>query len=226
MAVPIQGILFLGIVPALVLLYISLKHYEGCYKDKGLFLAFVFGILLGFIAAYIRLRINPVPLLIIFIILFAILEQLMKTIILNVGRLQEKKGTMIYGLSLGLGFGTVFTPFLLIAAYSSIEMDTIGVSIITIGTIGIILFHGATGALIGYGIYKNKPFNYLFIAILLQLPFNVILDLSRFYSDRYFIYYQVGLVIFGGLLYWYISTKIMPKILQDDNRKKRKKLKS
>ena len=45
-----QASLFLGIIPALILLYISLKGYEGHYKDKTIFLTFIIGIVLGFIA--------------------------------------------------------------------------------------------------------------------------------------------------------------------------------
>ena len=114
MELPTQAILFLGIIPALFFLFIALKGYEGYYKDKTIFLTFITGIFFGILAAIIRLIINPLPLVIIFIILFAFLEQLFKTIVLNIGRLQYKKETTIYGLTLGLGFGSSFTPFLVI----------------------------------------------------------------------------------------------------------------
>jgi hypothetical protein len=221
MAVPLQGILFLGIIPALIILFFGLKRYEGYYKDKGIFLSFVVGIILGFIASLVRIQIGAAPLLVVFILLFAFFEQLMKTIVLNIGRLQEKKVTPIYGLSLGLGFGTVFTPFLIIAAASAIEIDIIGVSLITIGTIGIILFHGATGAYIGYGIYERKLIKYLLVAIVLQLPFNVIFDLTRYYEDTRYIYYQAGLVIYGGLIFCYVLTRVLPRLLEQGERRKR-----
>jgi hypothetical protein len=223
MDVPLQGILFLGIIPALILLFFGLKRYEGYYKDKGVFLSFVIGIILGFIASLVRIQLGPIPLLIVFIILLAFFEQLIKTIVLNIGRLQEKIATPIYGLSLGLGFGTVFTPFLIIAATTSADVDIVVVSLITIGTIGIILFHGATGAYIGYGIFEGKLIKYLFIAIVLQLPFNVILDLTRYLEDEYYAYYQIGLVIYGGLIFWYVLTKIIPKLLKQGEKRKRTK---
>ena len=59
MDVPVQAVLFLGIIPALVFLYIALKGYEGHYKDKTIFLTFIIGIVLGVIAAVARLLINP-----------------------------------------------------------------------------------------------------------------------------------------------------------------------
>ena len=218
-----QASLFIGIIPALVILYVSLKGYEGQYKDKHVFLTFAIGIILGFIVALTRLLINPLPLLIVFIVLFAFFEQLFKTIVLNVGRLQEKRETTIYGLSLGLGFGSVFTPFLLIAGGASIEADYYFVSLVSIGAVGIILFHGATGAYLGYGIYRGKLTKYLLTAIILQLPFNALIDMTRFYPNIYFPHFQVVLVIYGVLIFLYVVKKIMPEILSKDKRRKKVK---
>lgn len=218
-----QASLFLGIIPALILLYICLKGYEEHYKDKTIFLTFVIGIILGFASAIVRLFFLFLPLVIVVIILLAFFEQLSKTIILNVGRLQLKKETTIYGLSLGLGFGSVFTPFLVIAVSASIQGDVYAASLTAIGSLGIILFHGATGAYIGYGIYTGKMLKYLLTAIIIQLPFNVIVDLTRFYPNKYFLYLQLGLIIYGGIVFWYVVKKIIPQILSQRQRKRSKK---
>ena len=217
MPVPVEGILFLGIIPALIVLYIFLKKYEGHYSDSGVFKTFMAGIFLGAISAIVRIKLNPAPLLIIFLVLFAFFEQLLKTIILNIGRLQLKKETTIYGLSIGLGFGTVFTPFLLIAAAASTDLTDMNLILIFIGSVGIILFHGATGAYIGYGIYQGQLMKYLFIAILIQIPFNAAIDLTRLIENKYFAYYQLGLVVFGAIVFSYVITKIMPRILTETN---------
>ena len=148
-----QASLFLGIIPALILLYIGLKGYEGHYKDKTIFLTFIIGIILGFISVIVRSFF--LPLLIVVMILVAFFEQLFKTIVLNIGRLQLKKETTIYGFSLGLGFGSVFTPFLIIALTTTTQNDVYAASLIAVGSLGIIMFHGATGAFIGYGIFNE-----------------------------------------------------------------------
>ncbi len=220
MPVPVQAVLFLGIIPALILLYISLKGYEGLYKDKAIFLIFVIGIILGVIAAFVRAYLNPPALLLVYIALFAFFEQLIKTVVLNIGRLQRKKETTIYGLSMGLGFGSSFTPLLIIAG-SQIQSDISFISLIAFGSIGFILFHAATGSYIGYGLYSGKLIKHLMIAIILQLPFNALADAARFYQSQYFTYYQIGLVVYGAILFWYVVTKIMPNILK--KRKKSKK---
>ena len=227
MELPTQAILFLGIIPALFFLYIALKGYEGYYKDKTIFLTFITGIFLGILAAIIRLVMNPLPLMVIFIILFAFLEQLFKTIVLNIGRLQYKKETTIYGLSLGLGFGSSFTPFLVIAGSLSGQSSTTFLTLVAIGSFGFILFHAASGAIIGYGIFSGKMTKYLFITILLQIPFNAISDSTRLqiaYSSFYYPLYQSAIVVYGAILFIYVIKKVMPKILVDS--KKRKKLKN
>lgn len=234
MDVPVQAVLFLGIIPALILLFIGLKGYEGHYKDKTIFLTFIIGIIFGVIAAVVRLLINPPFLIItptasiisrytiIFIIIFAFLEQLLKTIVLNIRRLQLKKETTIYGLSLGLGFGSSFTPFLVISGSMAGESSLFFLGLVTFGSLGFILFHAASGAYIGYGIFAGKMTRYLFTAILLQIPFNTIAELTRVYIKPYYSYYliyQVGLVLFGAIIFVYVIKKVMPLILTQSEKK-------
>lgn len=213
MEVPIQAALLLGIILALFLMFFCLKGYDGYYKDKLIFLTFIAGIVLGVIAAVVRLRINAEPLVIAFLVLYAFFEQLFKTIILNIGRLQLKKETVIYGLSLGLGFGSSFTPFLIIVGSLSGVNSYYYLFLIGVGSIGFILFHAATGAYIGFGIYSGKMVRYLLIAILLQLPFNAISDLIL--NTSYLPYVQIGLLAYGLIIFVYVVKKIMPQIKED-----------
>lgn len=226
MELPTQAILFLGIIPALFFLYIALKGYEGYYKDKTVFLTFITGIFFGILAAIVRLVINPLPLMIIYIVLFAFFEQLFKTIVLNIGRLQYKKETTIYGLTLGLGFGSSFTPFLVIAGSMSGQSSTSFLTLVALGSFGFILFHAASGVFIGYGVFSGKMTKYLFIAIILQIPFNAISDLTRIqniYSSSYYPVYQAAVVAYGAIIFIYIIKKVMPKILDEKDRRKRSK---
>lgn len=212
-----QASLFLGVIPALLLLYVGLKGYEGHYKDKNIFLAFVVGIIAGFFAALMELF--TVNAGIVFIILFPILEQLLKTMILNIRRLHEKEETVIYGLSLGLGFGSIFTPVSMIA--SDLQMgETILIALVILGSFGIILFHGATGIFIGHGIYAGKLSKYLIFAVLLHIPVTGWFFLTVFYNVEYL---QIGLILYGLIVYWYATKKIMPRILSQSQRRKRSK---
>lgn len=226
MDLPTQAILFLGIIPALFFLYIALKGYEGYYKDKTIFLTFITGIFFGILAAIVRLVINPLPLMIIYIILFAFFEQLFKTIVLNIGRLQYKKETTIYGLTLGLGFGSSFTPFLVIAGSLSGQSSTSFLTLVAFGSFGFILFHAASGVFIGYGVFSGKMTKYLFIAIILQIPFNAISDLTRIefiYNSPYYFIYQAAIVVYGAIVFIFAIKKVMPRILGDNKKRKKSK---
>jgi len=217
-----QASLFIGIIPALILLYISLKGYEGYYQDKTIFLTFIIGVVLGFIAAFVQ---SLTSFSIVYLVLLAFFDQLFKTIILNVGRLQEKRETTIYGLSLGLGFGSSFTPFFIIAISSLMTSNVYVLLLITIGSFGIILFHAATTAYIGYGIFLGKLTNHVLTAVLLQIPFNIILGVTILYSRPETIQIQLGfvagLVIYGGIMFWYVTKNILPKILSEHTNRKR-----
>jgi len=208
----LQTSLFIGIIPALIFLYIGLKGFEGKFKDKIIFLTFIVGIIIGTISVAIEYFTQAVGL--IYIILFPVLEQLFKTIILNLGRFHEKQETTIYGFSLGLGFGSVFTP----AAIIQFDEPNLAFIAAIIGSLGIILFHGATGILIGYGVYTNKLTKYLTIAILLHLVITGVILVTNLFQISYL---QILLVIYGIILFWYTTKRIMPRILEEGQRRKR-----
>jgi hypothetical protein len=87
-----------------------------------------------------------------------------------------------------------------------------------IGSFGIILFHAATGALIGYGVYSHKLSTYLTSAILLQIPITTVIGVTNIFNISYL---QISLVVYGIIIYWYVAKKIMPRILKESQRRKR-----
>jgi len=202
-----QALLFIGIIPALILLFISLKGYDGYYKDKVIFLTFVAGLIIGVLTVIIEAYTASVG--IFFIILFPILEQLFKTIVLNIGRFHGKKETPIYGLSLGLGFGSIFIPSSIILLNIQGSYDNITIAFALFGSLGIILIHAATGVCIGYGVFNYSLPKYLLYAIVLYIPVTGLVYLST-YIEKF--YLQLLLLPFGIILYWYFTTKIMIKI--------------
>lgn len=211
--------LFLGIIPALLLLYLSLKGYEGLYKEKNIFLSFIVGIVVGVVAIIIE-SIAKTGMGVFFqILLFPVVDQLLKTMVLNIGRLHEKKETVIYGLILGLGFGSVFTPFLLITSSSQINMGFFGIFFILIGSFGVILLQGACGVCIGYGVYTHRLLHYITFAVMLSIPVNVIIFVTNLFQVDYL---QIGIIGYGILVYWYMTKKIMPRIQPDHWRRLRR----
>ena len=233
MSVLPQASLFLGIIPALFIMYICLKGYDNYYKEKNVFLIFVAGIFMGFVSSFVQYGMIPLetyaifPTTIIFIISFPIIDQLAKTIVLNIGRFQQKKETPIYGMSLGLGFGSSFTPIMLIVASASniISNDFYVLGTIALGSLGLILFHAGTAIYIGYGIFEKTLTRNLLIAMLLQIPFNFLVGLMLNYSNIYSVKCQIGfsvaIILYGFILFYYVNKNLLPKI-----RKKRKEVRS
>ncbi len=182
-----------------------------------MFTVFIAGIITGFISAVIELFTANVGVLYLF--LFPLLEQVFKTMILNIGRFQGKRETTIYGLTLGLGFGSIFTPVSILL--SNVQTtDYLLFSLVIFGSIGIILFQAATGAIIGYGVYEGKLSKYLIFAILLHLPVTTVIFVTNLYGVGYL---QISLVAYGLVLYWYVTKKLMPRILIHSQRRKRSK---
>lgn len=209
-----QASLFLGIIPALILLYISLKGYDDYYKDKYIYLSFIAGLITGI--ASILLEQATIQVGVLFIILYPLLEQLFKTIILNIKSLQENQETTIYGLSLGLGFGSIFIPFSILTSNIPAS-DTLSIILTMIGSLGIILMHGATGVLIGYGITIGKLLQYLFLAIFAHLIVTSLILVTTLLEIQNL---QFTLVLYGIILYYYATMKIMPKIKLLEKRKR------
>ncbi len=210
-----QMSLFLGIIPALLLLWFGLRGYEGYYKDKNIFLMFIVGIILGFIIALIELFTASIG--VIYIILFPILEQMSKVIVLNLGRFHEKRETVIYGLVLGLGFGSIFTPASLLVLGTQLQ-DTLTVLLIVVGSIGIIFFQGASGVLVGYGVYSRKLMRYIFLAVLLEIPLTATVFVSEYLQRPYL---QSLIIVYGVIIFWYVDRYVMPRIREDSERRKR-----
>lgn len=213
-----QALLFMGIIPALVLLFISLKGYDNYYKDRVVFLTFIAGLIIGVLSVIIEAYTASVG--IYFIILFPVLEQLFKTIVLNIGRFHGNKETPIYGLSLGLGFGSIFIPSSIILLNIQGSYDNITLAYALIGAIGIILIHAATGVCIGYGVYIYSFTKYLLFAIALYVPVTGITYISAFLEK---LYLQLLILPYGLILYWYFTTQVLVKIKVKKEEKKNKK---
>jgi hypothetical protein len=207
-----QASLFLGIIPALFILFLGLKGYDGYYKEKNVFLSFIIGIILGMVSIVMELSVFSTEIFILLIFLYPILEQILKLMVLNIRRLQENKSTVIYGLTLGLGFGSIYAPISLILLNNYETESFLFILSVIIGSTGMIFLHSATGILIGYGVFSKKIVKYYIISIIITIPFT-----AFFYSAE--IYLLFLLIIPGIIIFWYSRSKIMIKILKQ-NRKK------
>jgi RsiW-degrading membrane proteinase PrsW (M82 family) len=136
---------------------------------------------------------------------------------LNIGRLQEKRETVIYGLTLGLGFGAVSTSAsIMMGTISAGDYLTLG--LVIFGSFGIIMLQGATGVLIGFGVYKKELTKWVILAVIIQIIYNTGVIIVQPLSIYFIVIY---LFVFGAIIYWYATKKIMPRILLESQRRKR-----
>lgn len=206
MDVVIQSSLFLGIIPALILLYISLKDWHGHYKEKILFILFIVGIITGFLIAIIQLSIVYDALVL--FIMFPFFEQMVKALILNLRKIKAKQATVIYGLSLGLGFGSIYPPASLILLADT-DIPLFGMVSILLGSLGLVFLHGVTGTLIGYGIYKGK--------LLMFYGYSVILLIAANFLKLEYVQW-LNLVI-GIVMFYYVHKNIVKKTVDSFDKK-------
>jgi len=204
----VQSSLLVGIIPALILLYYSLKDWQGKFQEKTLFIMLIIGFFTGSFMILLELGLfyNTIA----FITIFPFLGQIIKTMILNLRRFQTKKETVIYGLALGLGFGSLY-PAALIILFNDISNQSI--LLILLSSLGIILLHGATGAMIGYGIYqRNLLYLYFFSGGIFVIA-NVLIKIE---------YFQLINLVLGIVLYWYVNKQMISKVVNitEDNKSK------
>jgi hypothetical protein len=207
----------LGIIPAMIILYFTLKKYEKYFEDKKMFLSFVAGLITGFFSVIIEGLTRSAG-IIAFVILIPILEQLIKTIALNLRLFRGDESAPVYGASLGLAYGSIFIPFsMIIYASRGVTLDTLQTGIIVAGAMGFIFFHGATGIYIGYGAGTGRTWEYFIYAVLLQIPLSIVVLLTMYYNVELL---QILLIAYGILIYWFATKRILIRVLPKSKRRK------
>ena len=88
-------------------------------------------------------------------------------------------------------------------------------------SMGILLLHGATGVLIGFGVYNFELVKYFISSVLLYIPPMLFSDFAGVEKISFI---QFALIPYGLLLYWYVTTRVMSRILVV--RRKREMVKS
>jgi len=194
----VQSSLLVGIIPALIILYYSLKDWHGKFQEKTLFIMLIIGFFTG--SVMILLEVGLFYNTIAFITIFPFLGQIIKTMILNLRRFHAKRETVIYGLALGLGFGSLY-PAALIVLFDDITL------FILISSLGIILLHGSTGAMIGYGIYRRNLLYLYFFSGGIFVIANILIKIE---------YFQLINLILGIMLFLYVNKKMISEVANEN----------
>lgn len=172
-----------GFAPALALLFFTLRKYtypaveKPYFDDKKLFAFFALGIVLGMVLFAFESwgkTASTNETIVLLILGFAVMECLMKLIILNFPRFQRKVDTGFYGLSMGLGISSTYTFASVYVSAMSLETVT-AADMVILSMVGfqLVLLHGATTAFIGIGVARGDVKPYLAEAMLVHIAYNL-----------------------------------------------------
>lgn len=178
-----------GFGPAIAFLYFTLRDYtypkieKPFFDDRKVFAFFALGIVLGMVLFAFEGWTGTITgyetLLPIFLGL-AVMEELLKLIILNFPRFQRKVDTAFYGLSLGLGiastlaFAKVYSTGIGLDDPTSSDLTAFAFSGLLLG-VQIALLHGSTTTFIGIGVVRGDLKGYFSEALLIHIGYSLLM---------------------------------------------------
>lgn len=229
---------FVGILPAVTIIFMTLKEYDDYYEDKHFFLLLVIGLFAGTMTSliyywsiiYLSESLNWLSLVAI-IVGFAIYEMLLFTIILSMKRFGAKYDLTYYGVVLGGSIAGVICMFSIFVYLINYDLSNQSILSMALLVPTMPLMYIGLSAIVGYGISHGRYLKYALWTIVLKSIFNVIFI---FWFIAFLFWTDVGgweWMVFGFafaiLLYWYVIRNHLPQALpeqlrKDMRRKKRK----
>ncbi|HJX04249.1 MAG TPA: hypothetical protein VJ489_00355 [Thermoplasmata archaeon] len=217
-----------GFGPSMGLLYYTLRNYtypkveKPFFDDRKLFSFFALGIVLGMLIFAFESwgsSVSSDQTLVLLIVLYALMECLMKFVILNFPRFQRKVDTAFYGLSLGLGIASTYTFSTIFFSLASPDVSVGVFEYVAFSLLGlpIVLVHGSTTTFIAIGVVRGDRIPYLSQAILVQLGYNLLM-IPFFWGEPYIYFSLVGATAVALYSYHKIYTLSLPVLIKDAKR--------
>lgn len=215
----------IGFAPAILLMFYTLKNYtypaveRPFFDDRKVFFMFAVGIIIGVILSSVNYLFftGGVESLLIFAILFALLEELTKFVMLNMRRFLQKLDTTFYGVTLGLGIGSTTgfgAAFFALTALKGLVGPLDYVFLILLAT-QLVLLHGATATAIAIGSARGNPWPFLVQAILVHLAVNLLM--VPYYLGEVPLGFISFALAFGflALYYRHVARTMIPEVVSD-----------
>jgi len=212
-----------GFGTSIALLYYTMSRYtfpkvkQPFFDDSKVFKFFALGIVLGMVIFAVEgLGMPTDETRIALVVLYAVMEELMKLIILNFPRFQRRVDTAFYGLALGLGIATTYT---FASVYVSLlDLDHAGLfEMVAYSLLGLqfVFLHGATTTMIGVGVVRGDLKRYFSEALLVHLGYNLLM--MPFFNETE-PWSLMGLGAASALVvyaYYRIYTQSLPALIRD-----------
>jgi hypothetical protein len=217
----------LGLGAALALMYIVLRKYtypaveQPFFSDPSFFGLFTVGLVAGtaIFVGYTFFQESWSSIII--AILFAMVFELAKLVVLNLKRFHGKSDTVFYGFGLGIGVGGAFSfGFAFYASSQAIAvfegMDAASWALFAVIAVQTVLIHSATGMTIGEGIARRRPFEFLLQALIISVAYQLLVSQMFASSSDVAVYAFLILSFLVAFGYFYhIVYKKLPGVIRD-----------
>ncbi len=220
-----------GFGPSMALLYYTLRDYTSpgvekpFFDDRKLFSFFALGIVLGMVIYAFEVygqTISSAYTALILIVGFAVMEELMKLVVLNFPRFQRKVDTAFYGLSMGLGIAATYTFALVYSYLSGLGRTPMAAELVAASLLGLlfVVLHGSTTTLIGIGVTRGDVKGYFSEALLIHLVFALLYEsfFVRILGEPWDVAWLVVAGLVAGYGYWKMHTVSLPALIKDAKR--------
>lgn len=210
----------IGFAPAMILMFLTLRNYtypkveKPFFEDKKAFGLFAVGMVIG-VAIYAAQSWFPLDLIYV-ALAFAIVEELVKLMILNFPRFQRKLDTSFYGLAIGLGIGsTMAFGAAYVALHVAESVSAWTMLIVVLLATFFVFLNASTGATIGIGVTRGAPWAFFAQATLIHITCYLLL--IPFYMKPDALGYAGFFVAFAAAVgyYIYVHSRMLPKVLED-----------
>jgi|APFre7841882724_1041349.scaffolds.fasta_scaffold11802_5 hypothetical protein len=215
----------IGIAPALALMYWTLKGYtypaveKPFFDDRKIFGLLAVGMVLG-VGIFTVQQYFPLE-MVLYALLFAVVYELVKLLVLNLKRFSRKLDTPFYGLVIGLGmgstvaFGYAWSVILTLASAGEVP-NLRDYAILVVLGVQLCLLNGSTGAVIGIGVTKGQSFGFFANAVLVHLAYNLVMIGFFLYPLEFWGYLclAVGTVIVA-YSYYRIHFQALPALVKE-----------
>ncbi|NLL94888.1 MAG: hypothetical protein GX224_03930 [Thermoplasmatales archaeon] len=216
-----------AIAPVMLVMYFSLRGYtypaveEPYFSDPPLFGLFAVGLVQGTVLFVVYTYFVTSWATLVTAIVFAVLLEVVKLITMNLKRFHGKSDTVFYGMSLGFGIAAAFAGGM---AYYITEgsamlgdgMDVPSWVFVFVYSVMAILLNGATGATIGEGIARKRPWEFFLQALIPAMLFQVVLIPAWSASSEAAFALSVVAAAAVAVVYFYIIVaKNLPRVVRD-----------
>ncbi len=226
---------FVGIIPSVIIIFMTLQEYDEYYEDKHFFFLMVVGLFAGIMIAlfyywsiyYLNQNLTIITLVLI-IVGFALFEMLLLSIILSMKRFGFKYDLTYYGVVLGGSIAGVLGMFIVYLYMNNLELSSHAILSIVLMTPTLPLLYISLGALMGFGLFSNNFLKYAGWVVFLKILFNILFIFwfiaLLFWAERGWDLMIIGLA-FAISIYYYVTRNHLPLALPEHLRKHKRRTK-